>query len=148
MKISEKDRLDLRQELGRVFSNKRFAEIAMEAMPPIDYDQLATKNDVAVLGRELRGEMAQLHGGIKGDMAGLRAEMVDFRSEIRPDMADFRSEVRTDTARLRSELAILAADTKLDSANLSREVTRMTRLAIVSQLTALIAVVTLVMNTV
>ncbi len=76
IKISEKDRLDLRQELERVFSNKRFAEIAMEAMPPIDYDQLATKTDLNALSlkldgttAELRGAMAELRGELKSDLA-------------------------------------------------------------------------------
>ncbi len=69
MRITEKQRLDLRQELERVFSNPRFAEIAMEAMPPIDYDRLATKDDLAALSQELRGEMAELRGDIKSDLA-------------------------------------------------------------------------------
>lgn len=49
MAINEKDRLDLRQELERLFSDPRLATIAMEAMPPIDYSQLATKSDLAAL---------------------------------------------------------------------------------------------------
>ncbi len=69
MKISEKERLDLRQELERVFSNPRFAEIAMEAMPPVDYDRLATKDDLAALSQELRGSMAELRGELKSDLA-------------------------------------------------------------------------------
>ena len=62
MKITEKDRLDLRQELERVFTNPRLAEIAMEAMPPIDYSRLATKDDlssqIALLNGELQLKMA------------------------------------------------------------------------------------------
>lgn len=98
MKISEKDRLDLRQELERIFSNKRFAEIAMEAMPPIDYDQLATKSDLRTLSQELRGEMAELRGNmaelrgdmaeLRGDMAGLRGDMAGLRGEMKADLAN------------------------------------------------------------
>lgn len=44
----------------------------MEAMPPIDYSQLATKRDLDALGAELRGEMAEL----RGDMHQLNATTV------------------------------------------------------------------------
>ncbi len=44
----------------------------MEAMPPIDYSQLATKRDLGAVGAELRGEMAEL----RGDMHQLNATTV------------------------------------------------------------------------
>ena len=62
MTINEKDRLDLRQELERLFSNPRLATIAMEAMPPIDYSQLATKSDLAALETRLVGTFAGIDG--------------------------------------------------------------------------------------
>ncbi len=62
MTINENDRLDLRQEFERIFADKRIADIAMEAMPPIDYAQLATKRDLDALEAGLRGEL-------KGDIA-------------------------------------------------------------------------------
>ena len=83
MTINEKDGLDLRQELEKIFSNPRFADIAMEAMPPIDYAQLATKRDLDGLRSELtgdiaqlRGEFAELRGEVRSDIAGLRTDMV------------------------------------------------------------------------
>lgn len=69
MPISENDRLDLRQALADVLGSERLAEVAMEALPPLDYDQLATKADLDVLGRELRAEMAEVRGEIKTDLA-------------------------------------------------------------------------------
>lgn len=68
MPISENDRLDLRQALVDLLG-ERLAEVAMEAMPPIDYDQLATRADLDVLGRELRAEMTELRGELKADLA-------------------------------------------------------------------------------
>lgn len=62
MTISENDRLDLRQEFERIFKNPRLAEIAMEAMPPLDYAQLATKQDLGALRSELKGDIAELRG--------------------------------------------------------------------------------------
>ena len=75
MTIDEKTRLDLRQEFEKLFG-ARLADAAMEAMPPLDYDQLATKTDLANLGIELRGEIS-----------GLRGEMADLRGDLRGEMA-------------------------------------------------------------
>ena len=88
MTINEKDRLDLRQELERVFSNPRFAEIAMEAMPPIDYAQLATKRDLDAFGAELRGEIAEL----RGEFAELRGEFAESKGELATEFAKVRTE--------------------------------------------------------
>ncbi|MEZ5378825.1 MAG: hypothetical protein R2733_20155 [Acidimicrobiales bacterium] len=76
MAATEKDRLDLRQELERVFSNRRFAEIAMEAMPPIDYDRLATKDDVAALGVELRSELKLEITAVRGEIVTLGRQLL------------------------------------------------------------------------
>ena len=82
MTINENDRLDLRQEFERIFNNPRIAEIAMEAMPPIDYAQLATKQDLNALSAELRGEMTGLRGELRGEMAELRGEMAELRGDM------------------------------------------------------------------
>lgn len=76
MTISEKDRLDLRQALARSLGSEHLANVAMEAMPPIDYSQLATKTDLEVQSRELRAEIAQL-----------RAEMAELRGDLKLDLA-------------------------------------------------------------
>ena len=75
MTTNEKDRLDLRQELERLFSNPRFADIAMEAMPPIDYAQLATKRDLDTLEAKIDGGLAQVRGEIAELSGSLRSEM-------------------------------------------------------------------------
>lgn len=75
MPISENDRLDLRQAMARVFESDRLADIAMEAMPPLDYDQLATTADLDILGRELRAEMAAMRAEFQGELTGLRGEL-------------------------------------------------------------------------
>ncbi len=62
MTTNEKDRLDLRQGLERVLSDPRLAAIAMEAMPPIDYSQLATKSDLAAFGLSVDGRFAAIDG--------------------------------------------------------------------------------------
>jgi hypothetical protein len=56
----------LEQVLGR-----EEAETLMAQLPPYDWPDLATKQDIA----ELRGDMEQLRGELKGDMKQLRGEM-------------------------------------------------------------------------
>lgn len=68
MTIDENTRLDLRQWF-EANMGERLARAAMEAMPPIDYDQLATKADVDILGRELRSEMGELRSELRMEIA-------------------------------------------------------------------------------
>lgn len=65
MKIDENDRLDLRQALEALFEDERIAEIAMTAMPPIDYDRFATKQDVANMSIEVKADIARLDAKIE-----------------------------------------------------------------------------------
>ena len=72
--ITENDRLDLRQKLDKVLG-PRLSEIAMEAMPPLHYDQFATKQDVANLGIELRGDLALMEARLQGQIVDLSGDM-------------------------------------------------------------------------
>ena len=96
MAINEKDRLDLRQELEQLFSNPRFADIAMEAMPPIDYAQLATKRDVDVASAELRGEFAELRGFTVAGLAKNDAGLARLEAKIDGGLAELGGNLRTE----------------------------------------------------
>lgn len=65
---TEIERLELYETAKREVSD-RFAELMMTSLPP-QPDRLATKDDLAVLGAELRAEMADL-----------RVEMRDLTSQ-------------------------------------------------------------------
>jgi transcription termination factor NusB len=75
MSTNEQDRLDLRQAFEKIFADERMARLVMEALPPIDYSQLATKQDVAALRSELKGDFAELKGGVAADLARLDAKI-------------------------------------------------------------------------
>ncbi len=125
MAIDENTRLDLRNRLAEVLG-PHLASAAMEAMPPIDYTSLARTTDLDALGREFRGDMAELRAELRGDMAGLRAEM-------RGDMAELRGEMRGDMAELRGEMVRLHGQSQVTQASMMRTI-------ILTQLASVIAV--------
>ncbi len=119
MKATEQDRLDLRQELERVFENPRLAKIAMDAMPPIDYDRLATKDEMNGLGTMLRGEMAQLRGDVTKEIAGVQTQITGLRGDVTKELAG----VQTQITGLKGDIAGLRADMAAGIAGLEKGTT-------------------------
>jgi ribosomal protein L29 len=93
--MTESERHEL-YELARSQISDRFAELMMNALPP-EPERLSTKDDLAVLGSDLRTEMADLR-------AELKTEMADLRTELKTEMADLRTELKTEMADLRVEM--------------------------------------------
>ncbi len=106
MAITERQRLDLRQRLDEVLGED-LAEVAMEAMPPLDYDKFATRQDVANLGVGVRGEMATIG-------ADLRSEMTALSTNLRGEMAALNTDLRGEIGRVRIEMVTGFADIKTD----------------------------------
>jgi hypothetical protein len=78
----EQRRARLARRLEQVLGREE-AETLMAQLPPYDWPDLATKQDLA----ELRGDMEQLRTELTGDMAQLRGEMGELRGEMRLEMA-------------------------------------------------------------
>ena len=57
------------------------AEYLMRRLLPVDADQIATKDDLALLGKELRTEMRELRAEMREGFADIRGQMVT-RSEL------------------------------------------------------------------
>ena len=94
-------------DLLEAWIGSRGAALLMSAIPPVGWNELATKNDlVGVRGEmaELRGEMAELRGELKGDMAELRGEMAELRAELKGEMAELRAELKGEMSDLRVEV--------------------------------------------
>jgi hypothetical protein len=144
MTIDENTRLDLRQWF-ETNMGERLARAVMEAMPPIDYDQLATKADVELLGRELRAEMGQLRADLRGEMgefrAEIRGEMGEFRAEMRGEMGELRAEMGQLRAELRAELGQVRADATSLEGRLDLRISNQTRLLVTMQITTIAATV-------
>ena len=74
MPVSETERLALYQQLTESFGPPH-AETLMESLPPMSWEQLATKDDLKLTAKELRGEMAEMKAELKSALAEIRGEM-------------------------------------------------------------------------
>lgn len=98
MPIDERTRLDLRQWFTE-HMNTEMANAIMEAMPPVDFGDLATGRNLSDQGVALRRNIAD-HG------VALQKEMVELRSELRCEMAELRNELRGEMQELRHDIDI------------------------------------------
>jgi phosphoglycerate-specific signal transduction histidine kinase len=112
MSTNDKARLELHRRLDSVLGAEE-ASTLMSHLPPVTWDQVATKEDLRALEANLRAE-------ISVSASGLRTEMADLGTE----MADLRTEVRTELAGVRTEMAHLRADLRTE---ISDAITRQTR---------------------
>ncbi len=75
MALTESQRLDLYERLKQTSLGEEGALIVMNALPTIDWTDLVTHQDLALV----RAEMAELRTELRAEMAELRA---DFRVEL------------------------------------------------------------------
>ena len=68
MDITDRDRTELHNKLGATLGEKD-ADRLMAHLPPVTWQDVATKNDVRVLGIEVRAEMALLRAEMERGFA-------------------------------------------------------------------------------
>ncbi len=108
MALSEQTRLNLRRELERLLGPE-MADAALEAMPNISYDDIATSTDLTNLRVTLRADLSEVRSELRG-------EMVDLRGDLRGEMADLRGDLCGEMADLRAEMGNLRGDLSADMA--------------------------------
>ena len=74
MTVNDRSRLDLHRRLEAVLGPEEAATL-MAHLPPVTWQDVATKDDVRVLAAELRAEMAELRAELRDEIGELRAEM-------------------------------------------------------------------------
>jgi predicted nucleic acid-binding Zn-ribbon protein len=105
MSTNDKARLELHRRLDSVLGAEE-ASTLMSHLPPVTWDQVATKEDLRALEANLRAEISVSASGLKTEMADLRTEMADLRTEVRTELAG----VRTEMAHLRTDLRTEISD--------------------------------------
>ena len=80
MSTNDKARLELHRRLDSVLGAEE-ASTLMSHLPPVTWDQVATKEDLRALEANLRAE-------ISVSASGLRTEMADLRTDLRTEISD------------------------------------------------------------
>ena len=97
MTLDETTRFRITNKFVGILGDEDAAKL-MDAIPPIDWDRFATKDDIAAATILAKAE-------IELEFANFRSEVAVQFAEVRTEFADVRSEMRTGFANLRAEFA-------------------------------------------
>ena len=104
MTLDETTRFRITNKFVGILGDEDAAKL-MDAIPPIDWDRFATKDDITaatiLTKAEMELEFANFRTEVALQFAGVRTEFADVRTEF----ADVRTEMRTGFANLRAEFA-------------------------------------------
>lgn len=117
MAVDELSRNRLAQRAVEVFGEAEAATL-MEHLPVGGVSNLATKDDLRILGAELRLEMSELRTELRGEMSELRAEFGTLRGEF--------GELKGEFGTLRGEFGTLRGDFGQFRADIEERLNRQT----------------------
>ena len=106
MPIDQGTRVEVYEAL-KTAHGERVANAFMEMLPPAGVPELATKSDVALMGAEIRAEMAHLRvefGELSGEVTDLRADLRGEISAVRGEISALGTELRGEISAVRGEL--------------------------------------------
>jgi hypothetical protein len=97
MTLDETTRFRITNKFVGILGEEDAAKL-MDAIPPIDWERFATKDDITAATILTKAEMEL-------EFANLRSEVAVQFAEVRTEFADVRTEMRTGFANLRAEFA-------------------------------------------
>lgn len=133
METYERRRHDLYTKLAEVLGPDD-AETLMEYLPPWSWPEIATKDDLQALARELRTEMSSLRHELRGEMAELRGEMSGLRHEVHGELAKLRGEI----GEVRGEIGEVRGEIGASEGRLHEQIAKQTRMYIFATMSAVI----------
>ena len=128
MTVDDRTRLNLHQRLTEVLGSEE-ADTLMSHLPPVTWQEVATKGDLdslrVVLTTDLRSaeagirsDMQTMESSIRGDMrameASIRSDMKTMETEIRGDMKAMETEIRSDMKLLSAQIESVQHTLQID----------------------------------
>jgi len=131
MTLDETTRFRITNKFVGILGDEDAAKL-MDAIPPLDWDRFATKDDITAATILTKAEMELQFANFRTDVAlqfaNFRTEtalqFADVRTEfadVRTEFADVRSEMRTGFANLRAETALQFAEVRIEFADVRTE---------------------------
>jgi len=118
MTVDDRTRLNLHQRLTEVLGSEE-ADTLMSHLPPVTWQEVATKGDLDSLRVVLTTDLRSAEAGIRSDMkameASIRSDMKTMETGIRSDMKTMETEIRSDMKAMETEIR---SDMKLLSAQI------------------------------
>ena len=131
------DTLSIARNLQEDFSfNEKQAEGIARTIHQHLVRNVATKDDLANLGTELRAEISELRAEVRGEISKMRGEI----SEVRGEISELRGEMHSEISEVRSEITNI--HNRIDNLNKSLTIRMGTMITCaVGVLAALLAII-------
>jgi hypothetical protein len=118
MTLDETTRFRITNKFVGVLGDEDAAKL-MDAIPPIDWDRFATKDDIAAATILTKAEMELEFANFRTEVA---VQFADARTAVAGQFAQVREEMRTEFADVRTEMRTEFADVRTDMNNRFAEV--------------------------
>jgi len=120
MTLDETTRFRITNKFVGILGDEDAAKL-MDAIPPIDWDRFATKDDITAATILTKAEMELQFANFRTDVALQFADVRTEFADVRTEFADVRSEMRTGFANLRAETALQFAEVRIEFADVRTE---------------------------